>query len=146
MGFFEKFKNTIEPSELKRKKSHLKNMYSIALADGRLANEEHDYILSAASRLYVSIEVLQNVLNFPDDISFYVPENDREKLDQIHDCVCVALIDGEINNREIAMCKLIAAKLGFRPIVVDHIVEDILQSVIRGIASEVALAKLLKEI
>lgn len=146
MGFFEKFKNVIESDELKRKKSHLKNLYSVAMADGILANEEFDFLLSTANKLYVNPSVVQNVIHYPDDISFYVPSHDREKLDQIYDCVCMAAIDGELNEREVSMCKLISAKLGFRPVVVDHIIEHILQSIIKGVASELALSKLLNDI
>ena len=146
MGLFEKLKNTIDTSEVKRKKSHLKNLYSIALADGMLSNREFDFMLSVASKIYLNPSVVQNVINFPDDISLYIPENDREKLDQIFDCVLMSAIDGEINEREISTCKLIAAKMGFRPVVVDHILDHIIESIIKGIASEIALAKLLKEI
>lgn len=146
MGLFEKFKNTIEPNELKRKKSHLKNLYSVAMADGKLANEEFDFLLSVANKLYINPSVVQNVIHFPDDISFYIPPHDREKLDQIYDCVCMAVIDGEFSEREISVCKLIAVKLGFRPIVVDHIIQHILHSVLKGVASDIALAKLLNEI
>jgi hypothetical protein len=146
MGLFEKFKNTIESNELKRKKSHLKNLFSIAMADGKLANEEFDLLLSIANKMYLDNSVVQNVIHFPDDIAFFVPNHDREKIDQIYDCVCMALIDGDINEREISMCKLISAKLGYRPVIVDHIVKHILQSIVNGITSEVALARLLNDI
>lgn len=146
MGIFEKFKNTIEPSEIKRKKSHLKNLYSVALADGKITNEEYDFLLNVANKLYINPSVLLNVINFPDDISFYIPSHDREKLDQIYDCVCMAIIDGEFNEREISICKLISVKLGIRPGVVDNIIENIFHSVVKGIASEIALRNLLKEI
>lgn len=146
MGIFEKIKNTIEPNELKRKKSHLKNLYSVAMADGKLTNEEFDFLLSVANKLYINPSVVQSIVHFPEDISFYVPPHDREKLDQIYDCVCMAVIDGEFNERESSICKLISVKLGFRPVVVDHIVEHILHSVILGVASDIALTKLLTEI
>jgi hypothetical protein len=146
MGIFEKLKNSIESNELKRKKSHLKNLYTVAMADGKLANEEFDFLLGIANKLYINPSVVQNVIHFPEDITFYVPSHDREKLDQIYDCVCMAVIDGEFNEREISMCKLISVKLGYRPIVVDNIIEHILHSVIKGVASEIALAKLLNEI
>jgi len=146
MGIFEKLKNTIETNEIKRKKSHLKNLYSIALADGKIVNEEYDFLLSVANKLYINQSVLQNVIHFPEDISFFVPSHDREKLDQIYDCVCMALIDGDFNEREISICKLISVKLGFRPIIIDHIIENIFHSVVKGIASDIALRNLLNEI
>lgn len=146
MGFFEKLKNVVESNELKRKKSHIKNLYSVAMADGILANVEFDFLLSIANKMYINPSVVQNVIHYLDDISFYVPSHDREKLDQIYDCVCMAAIDGELNEREISMCKLICVKLGFRPLVVDQIIEHILQSLLKGVASDLALAKLLNEL
>ena len=146
MGFFEKFKNTIEPNEMKRKKSHLKNLYSVAMADGKLANEEFDLLLNIANKMYLEPSIVQNVIHFPDDITFHIPTHDKEKLDQIYDCVCMAVIDGEINELEISICKLISVKLGFRPVVVDNIIEHILHSVIKGVASEIALRNLLNEL
>ena len=146
MGLFEKFKNVVESSELKSKKSHLKNLFSVAMADGKLINEEFDFLIVVANKLYLNPSVVQNVINFPDDISFYIPAHEKEKLDQIYDCVCMAVIDGKFDEKEISMCKLIAVKLGFRPVVIDHVVDSIFHSVVKGIASEMALAKLLKEL
>jgi len=146
MGLLEKLKNTVESNEIKRKKSHLKNLFSIAMADGKLTNEEYDFLLLVAQRMYLDKSIIQNVINFTDDISFYVPSHDKEKLDQIYDCVCMALIDGDLNEREIGTCKLISAKMGFRPAIIDQIVEHILNSILKGIASEIALNNLFNEI
>ena len=146
MGLFEKFKNKLESGELKRKKSHLKNLYMIAMADGRMANEEFEFILHVASKMYVSPEVVREVIQFQSDIEFYIPVHDREKLDQIHDCVGLAIIDGDLNDKELALCKLIAMKFGFRPVVVDAILESIISSIVKGLASDAALNKLLSEL
>lgn len=146
MGLFEKLKNTIETNEIKRKKSHLKNLYTVAMADGTLRNEEFDFMLNVANKLYLDPNIVQNIVNYPDDIIISQPKNNREKLDQIYDCVCMAVCDGELNDREISVCKLIAVKLGFRPIVVDRLIESIIQGIVKGIASEIALNKLLNEI
>ena len=146
MGLFEKFKNKLEPGELKRKKSHIKNLYTIAMADGHMANEEFEFILQVANKLYVEPTVVRDVIEFSEDIDFYVPAHDREKLDQIYDCVCLALVDGELNNKELTLCKLVAMKFGFRPVIVDSILESILSSVMKGIASESILKNLLSDL
>ena len=52
MGLLEKLKNTVESNEIKRKKSHLKNLFSIAMADGKLTNEEYDFLLLVAQINY----------------------------------------------------------------------------------------------
>ena len=146
MALFEKIFNTLEPSDMKNKKSHIKNLYSVAMADGILENGEFEFMLSVADKLYISRETVNHVVKFPEDIAFYVPTHDREKLDQIHDCVCMAMIGGQIDEREISICKLISVKMGFRPIVVDKLIHEIITSIIKGVASEFALRKLLKEL
>lgn len=145
MGLFEKIKNTIEPSELKRKKSHLKNLYKIAIADGKLENLEFDFLLAIAEKNYLKPEVVQNVIHFPEDISFYVPEHNAEKIDQMYECVCMALIDGNLNDKEIGTCKIICTKLGYRPIVVDKIIEQIITGITDNIKKQMILNNLLNK-
>lgn len=146
MGLFDRLLNSLDSNELKSKKSHLKNLYLIAMSDGKLENDEFDFILTVANKLYLNTSVVQSIVQYPEDILFVVPEHNTEKLDQIYDCVCISLIDGEINEREIATCKLIAVKFGFRPIIIDHVIEHIISSLIKGISRELALSKLLNEI
>lgn len=146
MGIFEKFKNTIESVEVKRKKSHIKNLYQIALADGKLDNREFDFLLAIANKLYLNPSVVQNVIQFSDDVSFYVPEHNGEKIDQIYDCVCLAMIDGNINEKEVAICKMISIKFGYKPIIIDKIIQDIIRGISNNIASEIILNNLLNEI
>lgn len=146
MGLFEKFKNTVSSSELKSKKSHLKNLYSVAMADGKLENMESDFLINIANKLYVEPSVVQNIIRFPEDILFYVPSHNREKIDQIYECVLMSFIDGNLNEREIAACKLISVKFGFRPVVVDKMIEQIINGIVNNIASEIILNNLLKNI
>ena len=116
------------------------------MSDGNLANEEYDFILGVADRMYISPEIVQNVIQFTDDIDFYLPPNTREKVDNIYDYVCMTIVDGEINQKEVAMCKLIAAKLGFRPVIIDDMINGILESISKGIEAEVYLSKLLNNL
>ena len=146
MGFFEKIKNSVESTETKSKKSHLKNLYLIAMADGNLDNSEFDFLLNVANKLYLNPSVVQNVIQYPDDTQFYVPIHNKEKIDQIYDCVLMSIVDGNLNEKEIATCKLIAVKFGFKPIIVDKIIEEIIKGIANDIAGEIILNKLLNEL
>jgi len=146
MGFFEKIKNSVESTETKSKKSHLKNLYLIAMADGNLDNSEFDFLLNVANKLYLNPSVVQNVIQYPDDIQFYVPIHNKEKIDQIYDCVLMSIVDGNLNEKEIATCKLISVKFGFKPIIVDKIIEEIIKGIANNIAGEIILNKLLNEL
>lgn len=102
------------------------------MADGQLANEEFELLLNVADKLYLNEEVVQEIIHYAEDVPFINPKHDREKLDQIYDCIFMSLIDGEINDKEIGLCKLIAVKFGFRPNIVDKIMTDIFNSIIQG--------------
>jgi uncharacterized tellurite resistance protein B-like protein len=144
MGFFEKVRNVLDSSEMKRKKSHLKNLYQIALADGMIANQEFDFLLNVCDRIYINREILQEVINFSDDIQFYVPLNTNEKIDYLYDYVRMAISDGELNELEIAHCKLFAVKYGFKPTIIDIILNELIDAIIKGIAREIIINRLLK--
>ena len=70
MGLFEKLKYQIDTTESKTKKSHIKNLFIIALADGRLENAEFDFILQVADNMYVERSVVQNIYSNMNDIPF----------------------------------------------------------------------------
>lgn len=144
MGFFEKVKNAFDSSEMKRKKSHLKNLYQIALADGKIENQEFDFLINVCDRIYVDRAILQEIINFSEDIQFYIPENLNEKIDNLYDYVRMAISDGELNELEIANCKLFAVKYGFKPTIIDIILKELINAIVNGIAREIIINRLLK--
>jgi hypothetical protein len=144
MGFFEKIKNTFDSSEMKRKKSHLKNLYQIALADGKIENKEFDFLLSVCDRIYLERNNLQEIVNYCEDIQFYIPKNINEKIDNLYDYVLMSIIDGEISESEIAYCKLFAIKYGFNPTVIETIFKELINSILVGIAREIIISRILK--
>jgi len=55
----------------KKRKSHFKNLLSVAMADGKIENIEFDYILSLAEKFYMDKSEVQRVLDNPGEIGFY---------------------------------------------------------------------------
>lgn len=139
MGFQELF----ESFDKKKRKSHFKNLLAVAMVDGNLDNVEFEYIMQLADKCYMSRDEIQRVIDFPQAISFHPPKTDRERFDQMYDLVTVMLVDGNIDDREMQLCKVFAMRLGFKPILVDKLVVDLIDSALNGIAKEVALAQLL---
>lgn len=147
MGFFGKLKNQFNSSELKSKKSHVRNMYAIALCDGELDNNEFDFIMHiSTNKLYLDGKTVQEIINNSDEISFHIPDNEREKLSHLEDYVKLSMIDGEINQKEVAVCKRIAASYGYRPVVIDKLFKIVLESMADGVARDIALKKALNEL
>lgn len=147
MGLFEKLKNQMNSSELKSKKSHIKNMYAIALSDGKLHNNEFDFILHVGvNKLYLDGKTVQEIINQAADISFFVPNSQNEKIGHLEDYVKLSMIDGDINENEITLCKRLATSYGFRPVVIDKIFDQFISAMAEGIAKDIALANALGEL
>lgn len=142
MGIQELF----ESYDKRKRKSHFKNLLAVAYADGNLENVEFDYIMLLAQKCYTTEDEVRRVIDHPQEIDFVPPKTARERFDQVYDLVTVMLVDGEIHPKEMKLCKTFAIKLGFRPQIVDDLVEGIIQNVIKGIASDIAMKKLEKQI
>lgn len=52
------------------------------------------------------------------------------------------MVEGEISEREVAFCKMVAVELGFSHKIIGQMVRGIIEMVARGIAPEVALQRL----
>jgi tellurite resistance protein len=107
------------------RRSHIKNLISIAMVDGHLDPEEWELLCSIARVLGMSTEEIEHIKNNPDAVQFVPPRKYEEKVEQIHDLVAIMTIDGQINAKELDLCKKISLKLDILPQMVDQILEDV---------------------
>lgn len=127
----------------KRAKAHLKNLMQIAESDGNFEAIEVDYLLSLAGRFKISESELKQIKDHPHTVDYTPPTNDRERFDHLHQLVCMMLIDGEIHEQEMAICKLYAEKLDLRSEFVDDFVKVIGDSVNQEIPTDMIIGNLL---
>jgi uncharacterized tellurite resistance protein B-like protein len=106
------------------RKSHVKNLITVAMADGQLESDEWDLLVTIARILGASDNEINDIQNQPEKVTFIKPKKYDERLQQISDLVAVMTIDGHINLREIDLCKKISMKLDILPRMVDDIVSD----------------------
>ncbi|MDX9697777.1 MAG: hypothetical protein RBT49_18435 [Bacteroidales bacterium] len=130
-----------ESYDKRKRKSHFKNLLAVALADGKMENVEFDFILHLAEKCYMLEKEVKRVIEHPEAITFVQPQTKREKFDQLYDLVTVMLIDGEISDKEMTLCKTFAMRMGYRTQVIDDLIALVVQNVIKGVAAEVALAE-----
>lgn len=127
----------------KRAKAHLMNLMQIAESDGSFEAVEVDYLLSLAGRFNISESELKHLKDRPGAVSYDPPNNDRERFDHLHQLVCMMLIDGEIHEQEMTICKRYCEKLELRSEFVDDFVQVIGESVDQEVPTNVVIAKLL---
>lgn len=135
MGLQELF----ESYDKRKRKSHLKNLLAVAKADGKFKNIEFEYVLQLASKYYMTKKEVERVLDAPEAIKFVPPKTINESFDQLYDLVTVMLVDGEIDDREMTLCKTFALRLGFNPKIIDEMIPFIIGNVLKGIAVNIAI-------
>lgn len=116
--------NIFESDKDGKRKSHIKNLISVAMADGHLADEEWALLTRVAHRLDMSSEEIQNIRNNPDEVKFIAPKKYKEKLQQVNDLVALMMVDGDVDRSELDLCKKIALKLDLLPRVVNDLTDS----------------------
>ena len=138
MGFL---KDLFLSSESKKRRCHIKNLVLIAAADGHIDKAEFDFLLHVANRLYMPVNEFTDVIRNINDPSFYPPTSDYERLDQLTDLVNMMLIDGNIDDNEVFVCQSFALKLGFKPIIIQKIVDATIHAVIHKMTRDEILRR-----
>jgi uncharacterized tellurite resistance protein B-like protein len=114
------------------------------MADGQFDDIEAEYLLSLAQRFNISENELKKLKENIDQIEYKPPVNDREKFDHLHQLVRMMMMDGEIHDREMEICKVLADRLGLKAELVDDFVKVIGNDVIKEVPSDIIIGKLLK--
>lgn len=103
----------------------IKNLIMLSLADGKASESELALIAAIASREELSQQELDYLIDNPDMVKIELPEDEKDKLRYLEDMVSLMMIDGELNDQELAMCKLYAITLGYESTTVEKMVLDI---------------------
>jgi uncharacterized tellurite resistance protein B-like protein len=105
------------------RKSYVKNLITIAMADGQIDNEEWQLLTELGKLIGLTEEEIIKVRDNQEFITFHPPRNYDDRVQQIRDLVAIMTIDGEINEKELALCKKISLKLDILPQIVDQIIK-----------------------
>lgn len=105
------------------RRSHVKNLVTVAMADGQVDKEEWSLLVAIAKRLGMSEEEITGIRNNPDVVQFVPPKKYEDRVQQLRDLVSVMTIDSLINLRELELCKKISLRLDILPQMVDEILE-----------------------
>lgn len=141
-----KFIELFDSRDKKKRLSHIKNLLAIAMADGVLEDSELELIFRIGVRAGISEQEIQRLITRPRSVGFYPPESYKDKIEQLYDMVLVMMVDGEISENEINLCKILALKLGFKSKVIDLIVGKIINEIEVGIATDIAIHNLIKKL
>jgi tellurite resistance protein len=111
------------PSDKKIKLEHFANLVAVAYSDGYLEEHEKQFLSERAEEYGLPTDEVKKLFDMAAELKFVVPQNDEEKEEQLSDAVYMAMIDGEVHEKEYDLCLTIAKKLDFRKKDLDYVIE-----------------------
>ncbi|MDF1751422.1 MAG: hypothetical protein P1U89_01480 [Verrucomicrobiales bacterium] len=116
-----------DSKESKEKKSHFKNMISLAMIDGDYDESEHSFLVDRGMVWGLTRKEVDAVLKDPQKIKFVVPDNPDKCIAQLYDLIVMMLADGVIQQDEMDFVQTLATRMGFRPSDVPRMLEGIIE-------------------
>ena len=121
-------KENIDNTQEQLRLGQLKNLVMLASADEKVTDSEMAVLLAVASRENITPEEFNRVIEDPDSVNITLPEDEETKLAYLRDMVAMMMVDGELDEQELASCKLYAMALGYRGSIVDGMIAGVIDS------------------
>ena len=106
-----------------RDRSHLKNLITVALADGKIKFSEARILIKTAKKLGLDVKDVIAIKNNLKSVKFAPPKHHSERLFQARELVGMMMASSYITSDEIEACKKMALKLNLLPKVIDDIID-----------------------
>lgn len=108
-------------------KSHFLNLYSMVMADGEVSTKEKMELYRIGEEFYdVKPEEFDRLL-LSDEILFYIPQTEEEKIIYLYDFALIAWADGTVVDEEMQVLKRFALRFGVRDKEVQPLVDLLLE-------------------
>lgn len=112
---------------MQERRSHFRNVASVAAKDGVINNEERAVLAFVAQKWKLTDEDLRDVTEHPNAIEMALPNDRLACFQQLYDLVEIMIVDGMVRIKERELCTSLAVNLGFTPDAVDTIIQAILK-------------------
>ncbi len=122
-------------------KSHFLNLYCMVIADGEVSPKEKTELYRIGKELYGVTDEEINKLIFTDEIVFYIPETDDDKILYLYDLALIAWADGKITDDEKYLLSVYAKKFG----VVEDTMKELINFLLEKAQNKLSHEELLKE-
>ncbi len=90
---------------------HLKNLIIVAFADGVLDEYEKIFLCDKAEEFDIPREVAEDLIANADKLEFVLPDSQEDREDELAEVVYMALMDGEMHQKEYDLCLSFAKRL-----------------------------------
>lgn len=128
--------NWFKSRSKKEAESTLMTALFVMMADGRVDDAELGLLGLICNRVGLEPAEVKALMANPEAWKFVPARDVRGRVLQLADAVIMMLIDGDINERELAICLDIGLALGFPPDAVQAMVAKLLTMVVEDIQPE----------
>lgn len=95
------------------KLEHFRNLVALSAADGRIEEIERSTLLRIATNQHIPADRVNIMLSKAGEYAYLIPQNVKERESQLHEMIDLALIDGILDESELALITMVAEKLQF---------------------------------
>lgn len=92
---------------------HFRNLISLAMADGKLAEAERVYLSKLAFEKNIPLDRMNVMLDRANEYTLLIPQNNAEKERQLKEMIEFAMVDGEFARAERELIFTVGSRLGF---------------------------------
>jgi hypothetical protein len=118
-----------ESGEQARQKGHFKNLVMLARVDGVISASENTLLKKVATRLSLTDEQVEEIIENPNDYPSTPPVTREERYERFVQLVQLLVIDGAIDKNEEKLVRRYGIELGFSveridekfPIILEHL-------------------------
>ncbi|EAY31706.1 tellurite resistance TerB family protein [Microscilla marina] len=104
---------------------YFQNLYLIAVADGKLADEEKKILVKFSQKMGINAREASEIMLDIRYRDFVVPQSKDEQMAHFKDIVSMMMSDGNIHNQEYELCKRYAEKIGKSEITLNRLIDSI---------------------
>lgn len=120
-------KGFFEHQYLSFKQSHLSNLIALAHIDDKLDDAEIDFFFKVGRKYGLKDQQITKLINNPEKKVAEMPDSHEAKISQLFDLAGMMLADGLIETVELEFCKNIAQQFGFKPQIIQELVEYVIK-------------------
>lgn len=122
-------------------KSHFLNLYCMVVADGEISPKEKAELFRIGKEQYgVKEEEIDKII-YADELLFYIPETEEDKILYLYDLAIIAWADGKITDDEKHLLNTYAKKFG----VLDEERDELINLLLEKAEQKLTHEELLKE-
>ena len=129
IGFF-------EHQLLSYKKNHIKNLLSLAKADGFVHEKEKAVVMKIGRKYGLKERQILQLMESDEKFTLNVPDNHRDKMNLLYDLMLIVLADGVVDKNEISFVEDVVKEFGMKKEIVKWLIDEVFDKKVYPTADE----------